>query len=105
MMETGSDDTAPAPTLFVHSGYTMAQAHYNAAMAKGQPVSARTSALEWALEQYRLALGQVDGERASQDVLAGRVAMNFGFIAEKHAINDVIRAQAAARQEAFATKV
>ncbi|KAE8794409.1 hypothetical protein D1007_30854 [Hordeum vulgare] len=62
MMETGYDDTAPAPVPPVHSGYTMAHAHYNATMAEGQPTPARTLVLERALEQHRLALGQTDSE-------------------------------------------
>jgi hypothetical protein len=39
-METGSDDTVPAPASHVHTGLTMeqAQAHYNAVMAEVQPV-------------------------------------------------------------------
>lgn len=46
-METGSDDTVPelAP---VHVGFTMEQAHahYNAAMAEEQPVSAPMPAFQ-----------------------------------------------------------
>ncbi|KAE8796644.1 hypothetical protein D1007_28263 [Hordeum vulgare] len=78
MMETGSDDSVPTSAPPVHSGYTMTevQAHYNASMTDGQPASARPSVLERALEQHQLALGQIHGERASQETLAVMAVTN-----------------------------
>lgn len=107
-METGSDDTtlAPAP---VHTGFTMVQVHYNAAMTEVQPAPTPLLAFQQAqeerrynlflLEQHRLAEGQIYGERASEEAVA-----NPNFVAEQRAIYNVIRAQAAARQEAAATE-
>ncbi|KAE8785046.1 hypothetical protein D1007_41305 [Hordeum vulgare] len=76
-METSSNDTAPAPALPEHFGYTMTQAHYNTTMAEGPPTPARTSALERALEQHRLALRQIDSEHED---LAAMAATNPNFV-------------------------
>ncbi|KAE8773451.1 NHL repeat-containing protein 2 [Hordeum vulgare] len=82
MMGTGFDDTAPAPVPLVQSGYTMAQAHYNTIMAEGKPASAPTSLLDRALEQHRLVLGHVNGERVSQEALAAMAATNPNLATE-----------------------
>ena len=55
MMETDSNDSAPAPAPPVHAGFTMeqAQAHYNAAMAEVQPAPTPLSAFQQAQEEQR----------------------------------------------------
>jgi hypothetical protein len=52
------------------------------------------------LEQHRLAEGQIDGERASEEAVAAMTTANPNFVAEQRAIYEPLRAQAAACQEA-----
>ena len=80
--KTGFDDTAPKSAA-MHAIFTMeqAQVHYNVDMADEQSVSAPKSAFQQAqeeqwynlflLEQHRLAEGQIYGERASEEAVAG----------------------------------
>ncbi|KAE8771193.1 Hydroxymethylglutaryl-CoA lyase, mitochondrial [Hordeum vulgare] len=91
------------PMLF---GYTMmqAQAHYNIDMVEGQPGSEHTSVLERLLEQHRLALSEINDERASQDALATMAATNPNFDVEQRAIYVAICCQVVARQEVAATE-
>lgn len=81
-METGSDGTAPEPAS-VHAGFTMeqVQTHFNAVMVEEQAALAPMSAFQktqekqrhniFLLEQHRMAEGQIDGERTSEEVVAG----------------------------------
>jgi hypothetical protein len=103
-LETGSNDTAPAPASPVHAGLTMkqAQVHYNAVLAEVEPVPAPLRGCERALEQHRLAEGQLGGECASKETVAAMPAANPNFVTEQCAIYEALRAQAAARQEAAA---
>ena len=51
------------------------------------------------LKQYQLAESQIYGEHASEEAMAAIAAANPNFVAEQRAIYDVVRVQAAARQE------
>ena len=65
----------------MHVGFTMeqVQTHYNAVMAEKLPAPAP---LLMFLKQHRLAEGQIDGEHASEEVVAAMNAMNPNFVAE-----------------------
>ena len=52
MMEAGYDDTVSNPS-HGHAGFTMEQAHFNAAMTEEQPAPAPMSVFQHALEEQR----------------------------------------------------